>query len=109
MPFKIDFFDGEVVEWSLTENGTTGNRVLDYTPTFYVDAGEGDGDALIDVQDALEMFPTVADTGRTVADRVPPRLRTGPPRRRNRYRRGDTDRAVGAGVGRPRRVPVFQR
>ncbi|WP_135828939.1 type B DNA-directed DNA polymerase [Halorussus halobius] len=62
MPFKIDFFDGEVVEWSLTDDGATSERVLDYTPTFYVGLGEGDAESLSNAQNVLEQFPAVART-----------------------------------------------
>ena len=62
MPYKIDFFDGEAVEWTLTEEGATSERVLDYTPTFYVGRGEGDEQSLADAQATLEQFPTVART-----------------------------------------------
>jgi DNA polymerase I len=63
MPYKIDFFDREVVEWSLTEDGATSNHVLDYMPTFYIGRAEGDDDSLTDAQDVLEQFPTVVRTG----------------------------------------------
>ncbi|MFC4553588.1 MULTISPECIES: type B DNA-directed DNA polymerase [Halorussus] len=62
MPYKIDFFDGELVEWSLSDRGATSERVLDYTPTFYVGRGEGDEHSLADAQSVLEQFPTVART-----------------------------------------------
>jgi DNA polymerase I len=62
MPYKIDFFDGEVVEWLLTDDGATSKRVLDYTPTFYVGVGEGDDESLMDAQNVLEQFLTVART-----------------------------------------------
>jgi DNA polymerase I len=62
MPYKIDFFDGEVVEWSLTDGGATSQRVLDYTPTFYVGVGDGDDESLADTRSSLEQFPTVART-----------------------------------------------
>ncbi|WP_135855194.1 type B DNA-directed DNA polymerase [Halorussus salinus] len=62
MPYKIDFFDGEAVEWTLTEEGATNERVLDYTPTFYVGRGEGDEQSLADAQATLEQFLTVART-----------------------------------------------
>ncbi|USZ67387.1 type B DNA-directed DNA polymerase [Halorussus salilacus] len=62
MPYKIDFFDDEVVEWSLTDDGADAEQVLDYTPTFYVGRGEGDRDSLADARDALKRFPTVART-----------------------------------------------
>ena len=41
MPYKIDFFDDEVVEWTLTDDGAVGERVLDFTPTFLVKATIG--------------------------------------------------------------------
>ncbi|WP_158059579.1 type B DNA-directed DNA polymerase [Halorussus halophilus] len=62
MPYKIDFFDGEVVAWSLSESGAVPERVLDYTPTFYVGVGEGSTESLADAQSVLEQFPTVART-----------------------------------------------
>ena len=62
MPYKIDFLDSEVIEWTLTADGATSERVLDYTPTFYVGRGEGDDDSLADAQSVLEQFPTVART-----------------------------------------------
>lgn len=62
MPYKIDFLDGEVVEWSLTDDGAVGERVLDYTPSFYVGVGGGDDDSLRNAQQVLEQFPTVIRT-----------------------------------------------
>ena len=56
------FFDREVVEWSLTEDGAEAKQVPDYTPTFYVGLGEGDRNSLSDAQSALEKFPTVIQT-----------------------------------------------
>ena len=62
MPYKIDFFENEVVEWSLTDESATGERVVDYTPTFYVGLGEGDDESLSDARDVVKQFPTVART-----------------------------------------------
>jgi DNA polymerase I len=62
MPYTIDFFDGEVVEWSLTDDGAVGEQVLDYTPSFYVGVGEGDDASLGDARAVLGQFPTVART-----------------------------------------------
>ncbi|MFC4447707.1 type B DNA-directed DNA polymerase [Halorussus aquaticus] len=62
MPYKIDFVDGAVVEWSLTDDGATSERVSEYTPTFYVGVGEGDDESLEDARRTLEQFPTVART-----------------------------------------------
>jgi DNA polymerase I len=63
MPYKIDFFDGKVVEWTLTNDGATSEHVLDYTPTFYIGRGDGDEKPLADAQATLEQFSTVARTG----------------------------------------------
>ena len=63
MPYKIDFLDGEVVEWSLTEEGVVGERVLDYTPTFYVGVGRDGGESSLgDAREVVEQFPTVVQT-----------------------------------------------
>ena len=62
MPYKIDFLDDRVVEWSLSEDGAVGERVLDYTPTFYVGIGDGDTSSLGDARDVVEQFPIVART-----------------------------------------------
>ena len=62
MPYKIDFFEGEAVEWTLTAEGATSERVLDYTLTFYVGRGEGDEQSLADAKATLDQFPTVART-----------------------------------------------
>ncbi len=62
MSYKIDFLDGEVVAWSLTDDGAVGERVLDYTPSFYVGVGDGDDESLTNARDVLEQFPTVVRT-----------------------------------------------
>ena len=62
MPYKFDFFDGDVVEWSLVEDGAVAEDVSDYTPSFYVGVGDGDRDSLTDAQSVLEQFPSVVRT-----------------------------------------------
>ncbi|WP_435181434.1 type B DNA-directed DNA polymerase [Halorussus sp. AFM4] len=62
MPYKIDFIDGEVVEWTLTADGAASERVFDYTPSLYVGRREGDEASVTDAQEVLEQFPTVART-----------------------------------------------
>ncbi|RDI72656.1 type B DNA-directed DNA polymerase [Halopelagius longus] len=42
MTYKIDYRDGTVLEWSLTDDGTTVTRNDSYTPTIYVSVHGGD-------------------------------------------------------------------
>jgi len=62
MPYKIDYVDGEVIEWTLTPDGAASDRVVDYTPSFYVGRREGNPESLTDAQSVLEQFPTVGRT-----------------------------------------------
>jgi len=60
MPFKIDYLDDGVYEWSTTPDGAVWTRVEEYTPTFYVGRGHGDDSSLDDAADVLAQFPAVA-------------------------------------------------
>ncbi|WP_306055536.1 type B DNA-directed DNA polymerase [Natronococcus wangiae] len=42
MPYKIDYLDGDILLWSLTEDGTTCEYVDDYTPSLYISAPSRD-------------------------------------------------------------------
>ncbi|WP_224271024.1 type B DNA-directed DNA polymerase [Haloprofundus salinisoli] len=57
MPFKIDYLDGDVLEWSLTPGGAEFTRNASYEPTIYISA-HGDGD-LKEVSEVLRRHPKV--------------------------------------------------
>ncbi|QCJ47232.1 type B DNA-directed DNA polymerase [Haloprofundus sp. MHR1] len=57
MPFKFDYLDGDVLEWSLTPNGVEVNRNSSYEPTIYISA-HGNGD-LEEISGVLRRHPKV--------------------------------------------------
>ena len=46
MPYKFDFLDGDVLEWTTAAEGAAPTQVTDYTPTIYVGVRDGNLDAL---------------------------------------------------------------
>ncbi|SDM99041.1 DNA polymerase I [Halogranum gelatinilyticum] len=67
MPFKVDYLDGDVVEWTLTEDGVTHERTQSYTPTLYVSVHGGKD--LPEVYATLREHPNVTHA-RRVEERV---------------------------------------
>ncbi|WP_276275155.1 type B DNA-directed DNA polymerase [Haladaptatus sp. QDMS2] len=67
MPFTFDYRDGDVLAWSLTDEGATYTRDESYTPTIYVSA-HGAGH-LADAADVLRGHPAVSHV-REVSERV---------------------------------------
>ena len=60
MPYKFDYLDGDVLAWSLTDDGATVDRISDYTPTIYVSA---DREGLLGrAQRHLSGFPAINTT-----------------------------------------------
>jgi DNA polymerase I len=57
MPYKIDYLDGDVLEWELTDDGAASHRVTDYTPTIYVSAPTKE--ALLEIREYVELFTEV--------------------------------------------------
>ncbi|SFL45491.1 DNA polymerase I [Halogranum rubrum] len=67
MPFKIDYRDGDVLEWTLTDDGAEYVRNSSYTPTLYVSVhGRAD---LVDLYGTLRDHPDVVHA-RTVEKRI---------------------------------------
>ena len=60
MPYKIDYLEGDVIEWSLTSSGVEPTRNSEYTPSIYV-SGESTA-ALEDVQRFISDFVEVQRT-----------------------------------------------
>ncbi|MFC7203326.1 type B DNA-directed DNA polymerase [Haloferax namakaokahaiae] len=60
MGYKIDYLDGDVVRWSLTDDGATATRDGSYTPTLYVSV-HGD-QTLSDVEAAVREHPLTERT-----------------------------------------------
>ena len=61
MPYKFDFIDGDVVEWTTGAAGAEATQVEDYTPTIYVGVRDGNLDALEALATELRRDPkTVA-------------------------------------------------
>jgi DNA polymerase I len=60
VPYKFDYLDGDVLAWSLTDDGATVDRISDYTPTIYVSA---DREGLLGrAQRHLSGFPAIDTT-----------------------------------------------
>jgi DNA polymerase I len=57
MPYKFDYRDGDVLAWTLTNEGAEPERIEDYTPTIYVAAE--DTEPLTKARKHLKGFPTV--------------------------------------------------
>ncbi|TYL36380.1 DNA polymerase I [Natronococcus pandeyae] len=60
MPYKIDYLDGEVLEWSLTKEGVTCEHITDYTPSLYISAPSHDD--LVDVRGFVTRLTEVVQT-----------------------------------------------
>ncbi|WP_226040592.1 type B DNA-directed DNA polymerase [Natrinema sp. DC36] len=58
-PYTVEFEDGTVREWTLTESGAEPAVVEDYTPSVFV---SGPNDALADLRERLEADPKVVTT-----------------------------------------------
>ncbi len=67
MVYKVDYLDGEVLRWSLTESGAEYEADGSYTPTMYVSA-HGTG-SLGDARTALRDHPAVSHVT-TVRERI---------------------------------------
>lgn len=65
--YKIDYRDGNVLRWSLTDSGVECAVDDSYTPTLYVSAHNNG--SLADVQTGLDDHPAVART-RMVSERI---------------------------------------
>ena len=61
MPFKIDHRDGEVLAWSLTDDGARVDRDTDYRPTVSVVHEDGDDEALDRIRPHVADLPAVTD------------------------------------------------
>lgn len=60
MPYKIDYLDEDVLEWTITADGVESTRVTEYTPTIYV-AGDSRA-ALAEIRSVLDRFSEVVST-----------------------------------------------
>lgn len=57
MTFKIDYYEGDVLEWEITDAGVTVTENTEYTPIIYL---LPDGDTSIpELRDAIEKHPSV--------------------------------------------------
>jgi DNA polymerase I len=61
MPYKIDFLEDSVVEWTVTPDGVEATHVDEYTPTLYV-AGDSH-EALAEIRPMVGQFTEVVTTG----------------------------------------------
>ena len=60
MPYAFDFKDGDVLAWSLTDDGATAERIADYAPSLYVDPR---GMPIPEVRAHVAELPAVRGTG----------------------------------------------
>ncbi|WP_435362344.1 type B DNA-directed DNA polymerase [Haloarchaeobius sp. DFWS5] len=67
MPFKFDFIDGDVYQWTAGENGATYEVDESYTPTLYVSAHRGG--CLTEIEPTFSEHPQVEHT-RYVEERI---------------------------------------
>ena len=60
MTYKFDYHDGEVIAWSVTDDGAVPTRIKSYTPTIYVATAEHD--QLTTANQHLSELPAVERT-----------------------------------------------
>ena len=60
MAYKFDYCDGDVIVWSVTDDGAVPTRIKSYTPTIYV--GTDDHERLATVKQHLSELPAVERT-----------------------------------------------
>lgn len=60
MAYKFDYFDGDVIAWSVTDDGAVPTRIESYTPTIYVATAEHD--QLTTAKQHLSELPAVERT-----------------------------------------------
>jgi len=85
-PYTVEFEDGIVREWTLTESGAEPAVVEDYTPSVFV---SGPNDALADLRERLEADPKVVATR---SERRPTSLHEAHAGERSRVLRADLER-----------------
>jgi DNA polymerase I len=62
MPYKFDYLDGDVLAWSLTDDGATATRIESHTPTIYVATADHDQDRLAAIGRHVAELPAVERT-----------------------------------------------
>ena len=60
MPYKIDYLDGDVLVWPLTDEGATCEQIPDYTPSLYISVPSRDD--LADIRGFVDRLTEVVQT-----------------------------------------------